>query len=92
MSGFPRPREPQQAHSLIATPPIEAYSSGSGGKGRCWPTTVALLFVIALVAFLGNVKINKVLKQSALNGQKAATAIAAADAARRSTLRWQPER
>jgi hypothetical protein len=45
---------------------------------------VGLLLALALVAFLGNMKIDKVLKQSKVNGQKAVTAIAAADAARAS--------
>jgi hypothetical protein len=84
MSGFPRPREPVQTHSLIATPPIEPSPPGSGGSGKCLLGIVGLLLALGFVAFLGNVKINKVLKQSAVNGQKAATAIAAADAARAS--------
>jgi hypothetical protein len=59
MSGFPRPREPQQAHSLIATPPIQASPSGNG-SGKCALIGVVLLLAIAAVAFLGNAKLSEV--------------------------------
>ena len=84
MSGFPKPREPRQAHSLIATPPTAPNSAGSPSFGKCFLMILVLLLALGAVAFLGNMKIDRVLKQSAANGQKAADAKTAADAAQSS--------
>jgi len=45
---------------------------------------VVLLLALGAVAWLGNMKIDKVLKQSAANGRKADAATAAADASKKS--------
>jgi hypothetical protein len=83
MSGFPRPREPVQAHSLIATPPLQASPSG-GGNGKCYLMVIVLLVALSVVVFLGNMKLDKVLKQLGTSEQKATAAKTAADAAQKS--------
>jgi hypothetical protein len=83
MSGFPRPREPQQTHSLIATPPLQESPPG-GGNGKCYLMVIVLLIAFSGGVFLGNMKFDKVLKQLGTSEQKATAAKTAADAAQKS--------
>jgi hypothetical protein len=74
MSGFPRPREPVQAHSLLATRPLGPNPKPSNGFGKCLLLAGVMVAVLVGIAVLFNAKLGKV-------GRKTDAAATAANAA-----------